>query len=238
MPDTEGSITSVMFILGTEYLLYGVYAVLFIFSLVVLRHRKAKKLPNNGIHFLSMIILFLITTLTTIMHSIEIAYSVSKLDSSSQPLGSDSDKATRHPSAELWRALIGSVIALSFTANFISDILIIYRMYLIWGKRKKVVTIPLLASCCNHAFAIYATAATVPKVDNIPESSNQTNLFKLIIFGVNVAINLVVTLLNAGKIYMITRHASEILNTNVKRTYYNALAIMSNYSYLSSKKYI
>jgi len=87
----------------------GVYVVLFTFSLVVLRHRKAKKLPNNGIHFLSMIILFLVTTLTTIMHSIEVAYSVSKLDSSSesgQPFGSDSDKETRHPSAELWRALM------------------------------------------------------------------------------------------------------------------------------------
>jgi len=85
----------------------GVYTVLFIFSLVVLRHRKAKKLANNWIHFLSMIILFSITTSTVILHSIEIAYSVPKLDlCSEQSSVSDSDDLTRHPSAELWRALM------------------------------------------------------------------------------------------------------------------------------------
>ncbi|THV07159.1 hypothetical protein K435DRAFT_833833 [Dendrothele bispora CBS 962.96] len=39
--------------------------------------------------------------------------------------------------------------------NFVTDLIIIYRMYIIWGYRRKIVLPPLAMSCLNHAWRIW-----------------------------------------------------------------------------------
>ncbi|KAK7438176.1 hypothetical protein VKT23_018106 [Stygiomarasmius scandens] len=186
---TSADTISFTFILATEYLVYGIYFVLFAFSLVVLQRRKAKKQANNSIHFFSMIALFVFTTCSEV------------------------------------HVIVAAGFSFALLTNLISDLLIVYRMYLIWGKKKRYTIVPLLISICNHGVAVLAVAFILPTLEraDIPKEEGQA---EMVFYMINLSANIVVSLLNAGKIYSLTRKAHLILKSSVRKFYCQAIAII------------
>ncbi|THU98914.1 hypothetical protein K435DRAFT_837901 [Dendrothele bispora CBS 962.96] len=200
----------------TEYLTYGIYSVLFILSLVVLRWRRANKRSNNLIHLLSMIAIFILTTLCVILHSVVIVHIV---------LRDELDPVTYPYHSQAIQNYTAGVIALPILISYISDVLIIYRMYVIWGKRKWIVMIPFILTTCNNAFAMIGIIITEIELHKpgFPEFKNKLSDT---VFSLNLLINIAVIALNAAKIHMLIKQAHMILGADVKKFYHNVLAII------------
>ncbi|THU97251.1 hypothetical protein K435DRAFT_857767 [Dendrothele bispora CBS 962.96] len=135
-----------------------------------------------------MVILFVTTTLIAILHSAQIVHIVhlNNVDASAVQF---------HNQDTLEQNLGAAVFALCLLVNLFSDLIIIYRMYLIWDKKKKMVIPPLIISFANHVFGACAVFITVPKLGDL-ETTKMKNKLEIVFFLVNLLLNLTVTFLN------------------------------------------
>ncbi|KAK7453503.1 hypothetical protein VKT23_011780 [Stygiomarasmius scandens] len=211
-------IIAILFILGTEYLVHGMYTIVFLLSLIVLCRRRAKKQANNSVHLVSMVILFVLTTSVVILHSVQIVHIVILNN-----LNTNDVQFHDQDAVEQNLGLI--VFILCLLVNFSSDLIIIYRMYLIWEKKKRIIAAPLIVSFANHVFGFCAVIITVPNLGQL-ETTRMKNKFEIIFFLVNLLMNLVVTFLNAWRIWNITSKVNGLRDSKMSGRISNAIAII------------
>ncbi|THU82575.1 hypothetical protein K435DRAFT_808187 [Dendrothele bispora CBS 962.96] len=77
------------------------------------------------------------------------------------------------------------------------------------------------------AFGLIGIPMTQVELDS-PGVTGLKNRFYYVFMSINLSTNLVVTGLNAGKIGMMIKQAHMILGKDIKRTYYNVIAIISS----------
>ncbi|KAE9400922.1 hypothetical protein BT96DRAFT_974984 [Gymnopus androsaceus JB14] len=120
---------------------------------------------------------------------------------------------------ELWdtmvwmRALTSSIYLF---ANFIGDLVLIHRCFVIWGYNTRIITIPAIASVLNTLLAIAATVITASSRQLESGVDPSTSLgSKSIILFVNLAVNwctnFTLTLLIAIKVRSIRIETKELL---------------------------
>ncbi|THV07161.1 hypothetical protein K435DRAFT_382293 [Dendrothele bispora CBS 962.96] len=100
----------------------------------------------------------------------------------------------------------------------------IYRMYIIWGYRRKIVLPPLAMSCLNHAFGIFSVVSTIPRIGQ-PETEKRRVIFESTFFALNMLTNLVITSLNAWRIWKITQQVETLVKPSVWKRYHHVVAI-------------
>ncbi|KAF8869936.1 hypothetical protein BD779DRAFT_631453 [Infundibulicybe gibba] len=102
------------------------------------------------------------------------------------------------------------------TNNVLADTLVIYRCYVVWGHNRRIVIFPcillLAATICGYLFE----GATSPSLKrSFP-----------IYLWMTFTLNILVTILTAGRIWWISRKARRILGSDLVKKYNSAIAVI------------
>ncbi|TFK31630.1 hypothetical protein BDQ12DRAFT_729391 [Crucibulum laeve] len=104
------------------------------------------------------------------------------------------------------------------TSNCIADILVIYRCYTIWNNSKRVIIVPsimlLAGSACGYTF-----------IGLSEQEYRFRDLLRAFLF-ITLALNVLVTVLMAGRIWWISKKARAILGPGLAGKYNTAIAII------------
>ncbi|KAF5367061.1 hypothetical protein D9758_003885 [Tetrapyrgos nigripes] len=159
---------------------------------------KARMQANNQLHIVSMIIIFLLTTVVIVLHSVLNVHLI--LFNEFQFFKFEGVNEDAQFGYNAWNSTITKI----------------YRMYLIWERQKKVALVPFIITSANH----------VSKSDRT-ERSNLKSIFNPIVFAINLLVILIVTSFNAGKIYKIHREVKTVLGSkSMQGMYNNVMAVM------------
>ncbi|KAJ6472530.1 hypothetical protein C8R45DRAFT_412780 [Mycena sanguinolenta] len=197
-------------------LFYGVFIVLFFLAMHLLYHRKT---PGR-------ITLLMLTTamalLATTQFSLHIATTSLALRLLYMSITNEQLSVPTHP-ADLERLYWSLVLAQDIvlvTNTVITDGLLVYRCYLVWGRPSKIfVIVPVLL--------MLGTLATgyVTSYDE-DYSSGPYHFDPRIVFTLNLFTNFVLMLLTAGRIWWITRTQRDVFGTELTPRYSAAIAIV------------
>ncbi|THU83042.1 hypothetical protein K435DRAFT_436158 [Dendrothele bispora CBS 962.96] len=212
---TTGDILFMVLVMSIQYFLYGLYTILFVLSIWVLQQSSATtkskaSVKANRLHFTSMIAIFIFTTSTIILHSILNG----QLILLNQFQGNTFKKKSL---PRVINNLHVATLMVFLTTNLITDLLIIYRMYCIWDKKRNVVLVPLVISVLSHVCGLIATPLITPNQGNLEFLRIQDISLSAFII-INLVNNLVVTFLNVKRIWKINKAAKGIssLISNVR----------------------
>lgn len=104
------------------------------------------------------------------------------------------------------------------TNNVIADCLVLHRCFMIWGRDKRVIAFPLFAliatSVCGYVLQAAVTSS------NIKWKANGIYLF------MTLALNIIVNILMASRIWWISRRVSAVLGKELARKYRYATALI------------
>ncbi|PPR05784.1 hypothetical protein CVT26_010158 [Gymnopilus dilepis] len=104
------------------------------------------------------------------------------------------------------------------TSNLIADSLVIYRCYALWSHSKRVILLPLFLLLCGTATGYGFIALS-------REDYRYRSMLIAFLFT-TVALNMLVTVLMAGRIYYIARKARSILGPGLSSKYTTMIAII------------
>ncbi|KDR70235.1 hypothetical protein GALMADRAFT_230217 [Galerina marginata CBS 339.88] len=173
-----------------ELSLYGLYTLLFIFCAhIIWLYRK----PNHWVFFTLVTLMFGIVTadVAVTLHSL-FGY-ILKGRSAPDP----------YPR-----------VLFFITNNIIADSLLIYRSYIIWSHKKRLIIIPSVLLCCSSVCG-YVFA-------NPEHFHKRFRIYMWMTFGQNVCL----TLLIAGRLFWSARRARTILGPEVIRIYNSLCPIL------------
>ncbi|KAJ7263726.1 hypothetical protein C8J57DRAFT_1332574 [Mycena rebaudengoi] len=188
----------------TNLLLYGLYIVLFIFSLRTLAPRNV---PRRRLLVGTTIVMFLLGTCGTFVVVAMAGVSIRIT------------KAVVLGSADLPR-LIGVLNVLQLTDvvrgllnNVVADLLLLYRCYIIWGSKKKILIVPAL---CILATVVLTVVCWLPKAYIHPRTP----------FIMTLGTNLLLMFLTAGRIWYVGREMQTVLHHSTLQKQYNTAIMM------------
>ncbi|KAJ7278820.1 hypothetical protein C8J57DRAFT_1304612 [Mycena rebaudengoi] len=188
----------------TNFVLYGLYIVLFIFSL---RRLAPRNTPGRRLLVGTTIVMFLLGTCGTFVVAAMAAVSIRM--TKAVVLGSvDVPHLIRVfgvlELTDLVRDLINIVVA---------DLLLLYRCYIIWGSKKRIIIVPAL---CILASAVLTVVAWLPKA----YIDSRTPF--IMILGTN----LLLMFLTAGRIWYVGREVQTVLHHSTLQKQYNTAVMM------------
>ncbi|ESK83636.1 hypothetical protein Moror_12025 [Moniliophthora roreri MCA 2997] len=178
-----------------QFLLYGIYTVLFGICTHVLLNKKTK---HYRYHFSAITFLFLLTSanvaLSTASDMLFWCYSCSK-----------------HRA----RILMIAGYECAILSSAIADGILLWRCYVVWGKRWKIVALPFVVLLGGHVFGLTIV------YDYLIAPLKSTLL--AIFIGVN---SLLLTMLLAFRIFKISREVTKYLGPKARSMYSLVLAAM------------
>ncbi|KAF8634299.1 hypothetical protein AX17_004251 [Amanita inopinata Kibby_2008] len=204
--------------LWVESLLYGAYAVLFALCVHALVHNKRTPGGLNKPLLVTAVVMF---TFCTVHICVGLARAISAFVGSKDKPG-----GALGYYAAIWLPLNIFKQALYATNNIVADGLVVYRCYVVWGFRWKVIVIPsiMLAATTLCAYlAVYNFSLIGPGQDVFATNIAQ---WGTALFSLSLATNVTVTMLIASRIWWIARQANTLLGKSHGRKYNNAVAII------------
>ncbi|KAJ7630243.1 hypothetical protein FB45DRAFT_531395 [Roridomyces roridus] len=187
---------------GLELFLYGIYVHLFFSAIHVLSRRGA---TGRNVLLLASWAMFLAGATQMIIQLLSLAFYVQALQSLYEP-GSTNG-------ADHLAAYNSFVTVLPRHLRLTIDFGKVYRCYVIWGRNKAVVVLPVMLVLCTAALAV----AIQYSLDSV--TATQVGFLSIAIT------NFVLTGLTAGRIWWLKRQSSHPKNPLGKR-YNNAIAII------------
>ncbi|KAJ7255717.1 hypothetical protein C8J57DRAFT_1518008 [Mycena rebaudengoi] len=207
--------------LWVETLLYGTYAVLFAICVHVLLYSRRGP-GGQGSSFNWPLLTTAVAMFT--MSSMHIVIGLVRgltafIDRNDIP-----DGAILYY-AEIWTWINIFKQALYATNNIVADGLI-YRCYIVWGSRYKIIVVPcimlLAISICAYG-AVYNFSIMKPGQDVF--ASNVAE-WGTALFSLSLATNIIVTCLIAGRIWWLAKTTNKLLGSEHSDKYQNAIAII------------
>ncbi|KAJ7881443.1 hypothetical protein B0H13DRAFT_935847 [Mycena leptocephala] len=196
---------------GVALLVYGIYAIFFLLSIYTLSPRR--KTP--GIKFLiaaSCVMAVLGTT------QIAATIAVTLVDARFVQQIVYGQVSSQENSQSILKAL-ETIQNVTFAINnFVTDCFFLYRCYVIWGFKKKILIPPVLLMLSTFAVAVLGCVSRTPVCGGSTEIR--------ITFALGTATNLVLTALTAGRILWIRRAASHVGLDALRSRYNTAIAII------------
>uniref|UniRef100_A0A0W0G2V6 Uncharacterized protein n=1 Tax=Moniliophthora roreri TaxID=221103 RepID=A0A0W0G2V6_MONRR len=214
--------------LTVMFYVYGIYTVLFIISLHILICRQDR--PNRVLYMFFTIALFTLTSAFIIMETFGAAYEATLLFTFTKNQNWASLLAyLYHDNTKTIGIGFQQVLALCLVT--MADLMLFHRCYMIWGSSKWI-AFPLtfvilsLAICeiVAVAFAVIGISNTAnpAKVQLFLLGNTIDTAFWLADMGVNV----ILTLLTAGRIWWISREARKHMGPAIKTKYNTIVAII------------
>ncbi|KAJ6590068.1 hypothetical protein DFH09DRAFT_1359084 [Mycena vulgaris] len=205
--------------LWLETLLYGAYGVLFGICVHILLY--SRRGPGKSINMPLLCTAVAMFTMSTMHVCIGLIRGLTAfIDRKGIPDGA----LIYYEEIWLWISIFKQ--ALYATNNIVADSLVIYRCYMVWGSKFKIIVIPLImllaTTICAYA-AVYNFSKIVPGEDvfatNIAEWGTA-------LFSLSLATNIIVTSLIAGRIYWLARVTRTVLGSKHSNKYQNAVVII------------
>ncbi|KAF7367801.1 hypothetical protein MSAN_00844300 [Mycena sanguinolenta] len=176
---------------STTLLLYGIYALLFILSLRTARRPNASE---KRIFIVTTYTMFLLATAQMILWFCTTGISVRIVQDLIQ-------QNTVESSLRLWRIYFQFDVAQNIVFvinNCATDLLFLYRCYIIWGSRWRVITLPALCILVTVVLGIVVTVSydSMTQVHYIDRRAP---------FIMNVVTNAILVCLTAGRVWWMQR---------------------------------
>ncbi|KAL0578359.1 hypothetical protein V5O48_003637 [Marasmius crinis-equi] len=218
--------------LSVMFLAYGFYILLFILCVSIMLSTR-KNSTTSGIsrlYLVSTILLFLVGTINVIFYTHAMTRQTVIYFTA---LKTDDD-------TELSNYLRGDTIStaddaiyslLAVIANIIADVMLVHRCYIIWDGKKRIgIPLVLLASVTN-LLGLIVTILEIVGGSNTrkPELWNlwlRATDIQLGYNGAYAAVNFIVTILTASRVWWITRDARRLLGGGIRRLYRRIVAIV------------
>ncbi|KAJ7104976.1 hypothetical protein C8R44DRAFT_807365 [Mycena epipterygia] len=199
---------------STTFLTYGIFVVIFIVATSVLRRRKT---GGKQALLATTWAMFALGTSQTIIWLFTTAISI-RLTQVLVEQGSDSDLSLSH----LWRVYFALDVAQNIVFvinNGVTDMLFLYRCYIIWGSRWKVVVLPAL---CILATVVLGFVATV-SYDSLTQ---RHYIDRRLPFIMGVVTNVFLVCLTAGRIWWVRRESRLLRGTVSREPYHTVIAMI------------
>ncbi|ESK94832.1 hypothetical protein Moror_14105 [Moniliophthora roreri MCA 2997] len=136
--------------------------------------------------------------------------------------------------ARFWERVIVAREAVLALLCFFADALLIYRLWIVWGGRKRITLFPttLLIAWAVCAFIAVWGFTQLKPGDN--DHSSYVHRWTIISGSTTLVLNVMVTTLIAGRIWWVGRQVAGILGAEHNRTYSKPLAIVVESGAISS----
>ncbi|KAF8212692.1 hypothetical protein K438DRAFT_1804957 [Mycena galopus ATCC 62051] len=202
-----------------DILLYGVFIVLFCVAMHLLYRRKTS--GRTTLLALTVVMALLATaqfslhiaTTSLALRLLHMAITDGQLDIPPHPTGVEG----------LYWSLVFAQDVVLVTNTVLTDGLLIYRCYLVWGRPSKVfIVIPILLM-----LGTLATGYVTSYDEDYENNSNAPyHLDPRIVFALNLFSNFVLMMLTAGRIWWVTRAQRAVFGTGFTPRYNAAIAII------------
>ncbi|KAJ3882884.1 hypothetical protein F5051DRAFT_246196 [Lentinula edodes] len=209
-----------------QFLFYGIYLVLGgIYVSLQRQQLRSEKKFQHPFYPISLLVLFILATAGIIIS----VYDVENVIQEFVVVGfTELSPESREVDLVRYRTAIG---ALYSTANWVADMILVYRCYHVWNGKLWVSLIPAVLMVVNAGIS-YAAVATIQIGSNelfATSHSNEVNAgddLNYVFLGINVFNNLLLTGLIAGRIWWLNRIHSRLLGTEGRDKRLNAIASM------------
>ncbi|ESK87798.1 hypothetical protein Moror_15352 [Moniliophthora roreri MCA 2997] len=208
-------------ITGIQFLLYGLYILLFYGALYVLKHRRPPT-RETKFHRTSLIVLFLLATIGLFVNTSRIIWNCSvKFELVKEKKESEDYEITR---------------AMDITA----DIILLFRCYSIWGSKRRVIVVPAIGCVLSNLLGIismslylglarHGTISGTNDAEADPDGwFSRSRLIIGVFLIVNAAMNVCLTVMVAGRIWILTCTLKDVhlLNNQSARRYNLIVALV------------
>ncbi|ESK86773.1 hypothetical protein Moror_15151 [Moniliophthora roreri MCA 2997] len=208
--------------------IYGIYTVLFIISLRVLICRQDR--PNRALYMFFTIALF---ALTSAYNIVEI-FSYARQATLEFTFIKNQDWASwlaylNHDNVKT--ILFGWEIVLPLCLVTIADLMLLHRCYVIWGSSKWI-AFPMIFLILSLAICEIVTCAFgIIGISNTADPAGswlyfQGNIIDSAFWLADMGVNIILTLLTAGRIWWISREARKHMGPAIKTKYNMIIAII------------
>ncbi|GAW07844.1 hypothetical protein LENED_009862 [Lentinula edodes] len=205
--------------MGFEALAYGIYTLLFFTSLAVLTWRTPALNASKKPMFAATIFMF---SLATVHFSLNFNNVYQGL----------MVKPTAHISDET-HLLAGADMIFSIS-DFCSQLILIYRCYLVWSRNPWVIVLPILISCASVACGIGLIGLVLTISPNAPQAPAAIVPIGTAAFSMSLCLNFIVSALIVGRIWYITGLNREIKTDSAIRRA-SAIIIESGLLFLAAQ---
>ncbi|ESK87345.1 hypothetical protein Moror_10912 [Moniliophthora roreri MCA 2997] len=219
-----------------QCLLYGAYVVLFGICVHILSKRRAGR---YRLHCLLITVLFafatvavIVVTVTMVRHnqnSLEKAMSFAAL--CIPRYGEIESWVSNHfplvgsRNLDLKLGLVRTVLLIG--SNIFADTILIWRCFVLWGRRRRIIILPVLSCMANNASAIISLATApehmIKTVIYGITNSKEYHFYAAFLIG-SVLTNVFITGLLAGRILYISRQSTDYIGKDVNKMYRMILA--------------
>ncbi|KAI3601629.1 hypothetical protein WG66_003062 [Moniliophthora roreri] len=214
--------------LTVMFYVYGIYTVLFIISLHILIHQQDR--PNRVLYMFFTIALFTLTSAYIIVETFNGAYQATLEFTFTKNQDWASFLAyLYHDNAKT--IIFGFEQILPLCLVTIADLMLLHYCYVIWGSSKWIafpfIFIMLSLAICE----IVAIAFLVIGISNTADSAKvqiflQSNTIDTVFQLADMGVNIMLTLLTAGRIWWISREACRHMGPAIKTKYNTIVAII------------
>ncbi|KAJ3928717.1 MAG: hypothetical protein NXY57DRAFT_1019865 [Lentinula lateritia] len=196
-----------------EVLFYGFYIALSATYFSLLARQKNQEKFKHLFYPVSTLVLFILSTAGIILSTFDIANLIKLLLVSME----DMDPTAREETFVRTRTAIGVVYAL---ANWIGDIILIYRCYFVWNGRWLAVVAPSFLSALNTAM-VFASIANIQlgSSDEFATGGYSSQVttgdnLQYAFLAMNVFNNILLTGLIAGRLWYLNRASTKLFGIN------------------------
>ncbi|ESK85685.1 hypothetical protein Moror_9912 [Moniliophthora roreri MCA 2997] len=207
---------------------YGVYTVLFIISLRILIRRRDRQ--NRILYIFFTIALFTFTTALNTVNTFSYAEQATRMFTFTKNQDWASFLAYLHHD-NTKTIILGFELVLPLCLVITADLMLLYRCYVIWGSSKRI-AFPLIF--LMFSLTICEIVASALQVIGGNNATNPAR-WRLYVQGAtideafwvaNMGINIILTLLTAGRIWWISREARKHLGPASKIKYNMVVAVI------------
>ncbi|KAJ8079784.1 hypothetical protein PM082_016606 [Marasmius tenuissimus] len=179
-------------------LLYGIYTVLYVICMYILLTRKRR---SYGIHGVLTTALFIVAT-ELLNYTIDLpAYNQNEQDTDDLQ-----EQMWLTASLDMW--MTTGLVFLTVLANCLTDSLLLWRCYIIWGCKKQIVIFPIFLCVATNAAGFFIAGVRV---------SPMSPAFSYFGYAI-VGSNFLLTAMIACRIFLIAHRIAKCLPTRSRRS--------------------
>ncbi|KAF7292523.1 hypothetical protein MKEN_01476700 [Mycena kentingensis (nom. inval.)] len=213
------SLSLSLYCAAIEWFLYGINLVLFFFCIYTLRRSRARALPHRCGLTLAVSSIFLFCTLHWILQLV----SAGKLIAVRLAEAKHGDTHTHLAKNAEWNRINITMGVFYVTSIIVADGIFVFRCYEIWGRRKRVVVVPITTAVASAALG-YASVI-ICGLRSLAQFLFINWIFPLaVVFS--MLTNTMLMALTAGRIWWIARGAAMIMGPTVDRQYRTVVAMI------------
>ncbi|KAJ3712691.1 hypothetical protein C8R42DRAFT_727850 [Lentinula raphanica] len=209
-----------------QFLFYGIYLILLGIYLSLQRQQRLQNRSfQHPFYPISLLVLFVLATAGIIVS----VYDVENVIQEFIVVGfTELSPESRQEDLVSYRTAIGALYA---TANWVADLILVYRCYHVWNGMLWVSLIPAILSVVNAGISYAAVATIQIGSDELFATGQSSEVLtgdnlNYVFLGINIFNNLLLTGLIAGRIWWLNRIHTRLLGVGGKDQRLNAIASM------------